>query len=95
MAALVGYIVVAAVRIIGAGQRRWVARFADVALWLGLLLHLGGLAVMARGANALPVHAPGASIAFLSSVIALAAGTLGFPSTVALFTWAESVRNPK
>ena len=31
----------------------------------------------------------------VDQVIALAAGTLGFPSTVALFTWAESVRNPK
>jgi len=78
MAALVGYIVVAAVRIVGRQRRRWVSVIAEVILWLGLLLHLAGLSSMAFVAGALPVHTPGASIALLASAIALAAGFLRF-----------------
>lgn len=75
MAALVGYLAAAAVRIVGTPKPA-VSRAADVALWGGLALHLVGIALIVVEVGALPVHTPAASIAFLGSVVALGAGLI-------------------
>ena len=73
MAALVGYIGTAGVRIIGA-RSVTLGRLADVCLWIGLLAHFAGLGHIAMEARALPVHTTAASVAFVGSVVGLGAG---------------------
>ena len=62
---------------------------------LKLAVAIGAMREGAVHASARKALALGISEAEMMQVVALSAGTLGMPSTVAVFTWVQDVTQPK